>query len=122
MNDSELFSNNFGKWCEAHGLETSNVLSVDGKFTALVDLNQLKEAIMRFTDEQTTVEVEDLKQELLFDLDEIDNKPWRVFRQLGAIMPEYKDEYLRYEHFYMHGGGQQVMKLIEEFEKEHPIV
>lgn len=58
------------------------------------------------------------QEELLFDLDEIDNKPWRVFRQLAAIMPEYADIYKRYEDFYAHGGGREVMGLIEKHEAE----
>lgn len=53
------------------------------------------------------------------DLDEIDNKPWRVFRQLAKLRPEYADTYKRYEEFYSHGGGQEVMKLIEKFEEEN---
>lgn len=56
----------------------------------------------------------------LYDLDEIDNKPWRVFRQLAKIMPEYADTYSRYEKFYSHGGCNEVIKLIEKFEKENP--
>lgn len=59
----------------------------------------------------------DSKENLLVDLDEIDNKPWRVFRQLARIMPEYADTYLRYEAFYSYGGGSKVLALIEEFEK-----
>lgn len=58
------------------------------------------------------------EKDLLYDLDEIDNKPWRVFRQLAKIMPEYEDEYRRYEDFYAHGGGEKVMKLIEAHERE----
>lgn len=57
------------------------------------------------------------RDKLLFDLDEIDNKPWRVFRQLSKIMPEYAETYYRYEAFYSYGGSKEVMKLIEEFEK-----
>ncbi len=55
--------------------------------------------------------------ELLFDLDEIDNKPWRVFRQLAKIMPEYADTYTDYEAFYSYGGVIKVRALIEEFKK-----
>lgn len=64
---------------------------------------------------QETKKAED---ELLYDLDEIENKPWRVFRQLAEIMPEYADTYHRYEKFYAYGGGNTVMKLIEKFESE----
>ena len=120
MNDAEMFSNNFGKWCEAHGVVLGD--HANGKFDAKIDLNELKIAIMRFADEQADSAVDTAQNDLLFDLDEIENKPWRVFRQLGAIMPDYKDSYLRYEHFYMHGGSNDVMKLIEDFEKDHPIV
>lgn len=55
---------------------------------------------------------------ILYDLDEIENKPWRVFRQLAKIMPEYADTYSRYEKFYAYGGGEKVMKLIEDFESK----
>lgn len=58
-----------------------------------------------------------LKDELLFDLDEIDNKPWRVFRQLANIMPEYADTYTDYEAFYSYGGGNEVRKLIDSFKQ-----
>lgn len=58
-----------------------------------------------------------VEQDLLYDLDEIDNKPWRVFRQLAKIMPEYAEEYTRYEAFYSYGGGHKVKQLIEEFEQ-----
>jgi hypothetical protein len=56
------------------------------------------------------------EREELYDLDEIENKPWRVFRQLAKLMPEYSDTYGRYERFYAHGGGEKVMKLIDDFE------
>lgn len=62
-------------------------------------------------------EVERVKRELLYDLDEIDNKPWRVFRQLASIIPEYSDIYTDYEAFYAYGGSHEVQKLIDKFKK-----
>lgn len=59
---------------------------------------------------------EAVKQSLLVDLDEIDNKPWRVFRQLSRIMPGYNDVYERYENFYANGGGKIIESMIELFE------
>lgn len=56
-----------------------------------------------------------IRNDLLYDLDEIDNKPWRVFRQLAHIMPEYADIYKDYEAFYAFGGGRKVRELIDEF-------
>lgn len=60
---------------------------------------------------------EEVKRELLFDLDEIENKPWRVFRQLAKIMPEYAENYISYEAYYAYGGSRKVEELIEDFKK-----
>ena len=60
--------------------------------------------------------IDKAKSDMLFDLDEIDNKPWRVFRQLAVLVPECAETYERYEQFYSQGGGQEVMKLIEQAE------
>jgi hypothetical protein len=77
----------------------------------------LKETIPKISIDGEPDILTELKNELLFDLDEIENKPWRVFRQLANLMPEYADTYTRYEAFYSFGGGRKVMALIEEFEK-----
>ena len=53
------------------------------------------------------------KEDLLFDLDEIDNKPWRVFRQLAVLVPECEDTYLRLAAFCEQGG----MRDLDEFLK-----
>lgn len=71
-----------------------------------------------YTRDQLDEAVREARADMLYDLDEIDNKPWRVFRQLANIMPEYADIYTRYKEFYSYGGGQKVMKLIEEHEAE----
>jgi len=60
----------------------------------------------------------EVETELLYNLDEIDNKPWKVFGQLAKIQPEYSETYDRYYEFYAHGGSRDVMKLIEKFEEE----
>jgi hypothetical protein len=65
-------------------------------------------------DQQIALEA---RNDLLFDLDEIENKPWRVFRQLAEIMPDYAGIYTEYQAFYSYGGGREVKKLIEEFKK-----
>lgn len=57
------------------------------------------------------------ERELLYDLDEIENKPWRVFRQLAKIMPEYANTYTDYEAFYSYGGGSEVQQLIGKFKE-----
>lgn len=41
---------------------------------------------------------------LLFDLDEIDNKPWRVYRQLAKLVPECEETYTRLASFAEQGG------------------
>lgn len=117
--DVDLFANNFGMWCEKHGIELGAPVS-NGKqgFKAVVNLNELKVAIIEYGIHNTDKAVKDVENNLLYDLDEIDNKPWRVFRQLANIMPHYEEEYRRYENFYANGGGRKVEALIEEFEKE----
>jgi hypothetical protein len=79
------------------------------------------EAILRgggaLIDEYAELKMKELKNELLFDLDEIDNKPWRVFRQLAVLMPEYAEIYTDYEALYAFGGSSDVEALIKRFKE-----
>lgn len=59
-------------------------------------------------------EVAEVKEDLLYDLDEIDNKPWRAFRQLATIMPEYADEYHLVAEFYSNGGSRKIKELMAD--------
>lgn len=115
------FDGNFGQWIEQHGVKLDDPVEVDGEFKgfkAVVDLNQLSVAFIEYGIAEADKATKQLENNLLFDLDEIENKPWRVFRQLAVIMPDYAETYQRYERFYSHGGGNEVMKLIEEFERK----
>jgi hypothetical protein len=77
----------------------------------------LEKAILALIAQQpSTQAIERAKEELLFDLDEIDNKPWRVFRQLAKKVPDCAEMYERYQRFYENGGANEVEKLIEQFE------
>jgi hypothetical protein len=81
------------------------------------DVEEVLDKIMALHEADKSAVVVEAKDDLLYDLDEIDNKPWRVFRQLARIMPEYADCYWRYEAFYSYGGGLKVEALITEFEQ-----
>ena len=86
--------------------------SADGR--GWVNIDDVEKILKSYT---RNSEVERIKQDLLYDLDEIDNKPWRVFRQLAAIVPEFADIYTDYEAFYAFGGGRKVRKLINDFKQ-----
>lgn len=66
--------------------------------------------------------VEAAKSDLIFDLDEIDNKPWRVFRQLAKIHDGKDDDvakkYREYETFFANGGMDIIEKELLDLGKD----
>lgn len=83
----------------------------------LIDESDYIEEVMQLFASQRQAILKEVREELLYDLDEIDNKPWLVFRQLAKIMPEYADTYIGYEAFYSYGGSKVVEELIDKFKK-----
>lgn len=57
-----------------------------------------------------------IEEHILFDLNEIDNKPWRVFRQLAKLAPDCETDYTRYARFYEAGGSKVVESMIALWE------
>jgi hypothetical protein len=89
----------------------------EGKDKFMMDVAERQRAVIALVEAQLA----EREQDLLFDLDEIDNKPWRVFRQLAVLVPDCADTYRRYERFYSYGGGLEVEKLIEIFEQQQAL-
>ena len=117
--DIDLFERKSGQTeMDKNDLEQQFCFAAYGKYTDQLDLPEARKHIATWAIIKPLLErlKQDIENELTFDLDEIENKPWRVFRQLSKLKPNYADTYGRYEQFYSYGGSKAVMKLIEEFE------